>query len=147
LIRWLRVIATWTLVLAMIALGVVFGLFLMANNGWITVNVPPWLHDWFGDKPREVWLPVLIAGWLLTALLMAALIGGSFFYVWRRRQYEVLTKQLERELTRLRNLPFEQPAPMEDEPEVPSALAAQTMAQLQQLVADAESNDIDREMD
>jgi hypothetical protein len=128
----------------MIAIGVVCGLFLVANSGWVNVNVPPWLHGWFGSKPTEVWLPALIAGWLVAALLAAVLVGGSFYYVWRRRQYEVLTKQLERELTRLRNLPFEQPAPMEDEPEVPSAQAAHTMAQLQQLIAvesDAEESE------
>jgi hypothetical protein len=41
----------------------------------------------------------------------------SFFYLWRRRQYEVMINSLERELAHLRNLPFTQPAPLEDLPE------------------------------
>jgi len=49
------------------------------------------------------------------------------FYVWRRRQYESLIGRLERELANLRNLPFTNPAPLEDLPEVPNAQAARVM--------------------
>ncbi len=48
-------------------------------------------------------------------------------YVWRRRQYEALIGRLERELAKLRNLPFTEPAPLEDLPEVPSSTAARVM--------------------
>ena len=51
----------------------------------------------------------------------------SLFYVWRRRQYEALIGRLERELAKLRNLPFTEPAPLEDLPELPSASAARVM--------------------
>ena len=126
-IRWLRLIATATVILSMIGLGVVAGLFLVANGGWIPVAIPPWLTGLFNDRPHEVWLPALIAGWLTTAVLLGALVLWSMFYVWRRRQYESLVGRLERELAKLRNLPFTEPAPLEDLPEVPDEHAARVM--------------------
>jgi hypothetical protein len=129
-IRWLRLAATATIILSMIGLGVMSGLFLVANSGWIAVNIPPWLTGIFGDRPHEVWLPALIAGWLVSAIVLGALVLWSLFYVWRRRQYEALIGRLERELARLRNLPFTEPAPLEDLPEVPSLAAAKVMAAL-----------------
>jgi hypothetical protein len=130
-IRWLRLIATSTVVLSMIGLGVVAGLFLVANGGWIRVNIHPWLAGIFGSNQHEAWLPGLIAGWLLTAVLLAALVLWSMFYVWRRRQYESLIGKLERELAKLRNLPFTDPAPLEDLPaEAPNPQAAKVMAAL-----------------
>ena len=130
MIRWLRFIATATIILSMIGLGVVAGLFLVANSGWVPVSIPPWLTALFGDRPHEVWQPALIAGWLAAAVLLAALVLWSMFYVWRRRQYESLVSRLERELTKLRNLPFVEPAPLEDLPELPSAEAARVMREL-----------------
>jgi hypothetical protein len=129
-IRWLRLAATATAVITMISLGIVVGLFLVANSGWIAVNVPPWLGDVFGEHPREVWLPALIAGWLATVILLAAGLVWSMYYVWRRRQYEALIVRLERELARLRNLPFTDPAPLEDLPERPDPNAARVLAAL-----------------
>jgi len=128
--RWLRLIATATVILSMIGLGVVSGLFLVANSGWIPVNVPPWLGAMFGAEPREIWLPALIAGWLTTVILLAAGLVWSMYYVWRRRQYEALIGKLERELARLRNLPFTDPAPLEDIPERPNPAAARVLASL-----------------
>lgn len=130
MIRWLRIIATSTVILSMIGLGVVAGLFLVANSGWIAVKIPPWLAGLFGDRPHEVWLPALIAGWLASAVLLAAFLVWSMFYVWRRRQYESLINKLEKELARLRNLPFTEPAPLEDLPETPSEQAARIMSAL-----------------
>jgi hypothetical protein len=126
-LRWLRIAAIATVILSMIGLGVIAGLFLVANNGWIAVSIPPWLTGLFGDKPHEVWLPALIAGWLACGLMLASLVLWSMFYVWRRRQYESLVNRLERELAKLRNLPFVEPAPLEDLPEVPSTQAARVM--------------------
>ena len=127
MIRWLRLAATATIILSMIGLGVMAGLFLVANAGWISVKIHPWLTGLFGNKPHEVWLPGLIAGWLAAAIMVAALVLWSMFYVWRRRQYESLIGRLERELARLRNLPFTEPAPLEDLPETPSTQAARVM--------------------
>jgi hypothetical protein len=126
-IRWLRLAATATIILSMIGLGVLAGLFLVANAGWIPVKIHPWLTGLFGNRPHEVWLPALIAGWLAAAMMAAALVLWSMFYVWRRRQYESLVGRLERELARLRNLPFTEPAPLEDLPETPSTQAARVM--------------------
>ena len=130
MIRWLRLIATATIILSLIGLGVIAGLFLVSNSGWIPVKIHPWLEGMFGDRPHDVWLPALIGGWLATAILLATLVLWSMFYVWRRRQYESLINRLERELAKLRNLPFVEPAPLEDLPEVPSAQAAQVMRSL-----------------
>lgn len=138
MIRWLRLIATATVILSLIGLGVIAGLFLVANSGWVPVKIPPWLQGLFNDKPHDVWLPALIGGWLATAILLAALALWSMFYVWRRRQYESLIGRLERELAKLRNLPFEQPAPFEDLPETPSAQAARVMSALDDDGAEAQ---------
>jgi hypothetical protein len=126
-IRWLRFVAIATVILSLVGLGVMTGLFLVANAGWVPVTIHPWLIDLFGDRPREIWLPGLIAGWLASAALLGVLVLWSMFYVWRRRQYETLVNRLERELARLRNLPFTEPAPFEDLPETPSAQAARVM--------------------
>jgi len=129
-IRLVRIVASATVVLAMIGIGVVVGLFLVANSGWIAVEVPPWLVDLFGKRHMEVWLPGLIAGWLAVVLLTATLLVWLLYYVWRRRQYEALIGRLERELARLRNLPFVEPAPLEDLPERPDHHAARVIAAL-----------------
>jgi hypothetical protein len=126
-IRWLRFVATATVVLSMIGLGVVAGLFLVANGGWIPVTTPPWLTGVLGDRPHEIWLPALIAGWFASAVLLCGVVLTTLFAIWRRRQYESLVHRLERELARLRNLPFEEPAPLEDLPELPSTEAARVM--------------------
>ncbi len=128
MVRWMRVAAAAALVVSLVIVGVGIGLFLVANGGWIAVTVPPWLTGVFGNPSLELWLPALIAGWLLSVLSVAALLGWSMFYVWRRRQYESLIKRLERELTELRNLPFTAPAPLEDLPEEPDAEAAALLA-------------------
>ncbi|MEO7730245.1 MAG: hypothetical protein ABIY55_04685 [Kofleriaceae bacterium] len=127
MLRSLRLIATATIVLSMIGLGVVAGLFLVSNSGWIPVEIPPWLTGLFGDRLYEIRLPALIAGWMGAAVLLASLVLWAMFYIWRRRQYESLIGRLERELANLRNLPFTNPAPLEDLPEVPNAQAARVM--------------------
>ena len=111
----------------MIGLGVMAGLFLVANKGWIPISTPDWLTGLFGEKPHDVWLPGLIAGWLIAAILLATIVLWSMFYVWRRRAYEAYIGRLERELAKLRNLPFTEPAPLEDLPEVPNLQAARVM--------------------
>jgi hypothetical protein len=126
-IRWLRLVAVGTVILSMIGLGVMAGLFLVDNKGWIPIKTPDWLIGLFGKKPHDLWLPALIAGWLVAAILLLALLLWSLFYVWRRRQYESLINRLERELAKLRNLPFVEPAPLEDLPEQPSLAAARVM--------------------
>ena len=130
MIRWLRLVATATIILSMIGLGVMAGLFLVANKGWIPVTTPDWLTGLFGDKPHDIWLPGLIAGWLAASVLLATLVLWSMFYVWRRRAYETLIGRLERELAKLRNLPFTEPAPLEDLPVVPNLEAARVMRAL-----------------
>jgi hypothetical protein len=125
--RGLRLIATATMLLSMIGLGVIVGLFLVANSGWVPVTIHPWLTQLFGNRQYEIRLPALIAGWLASAVLLGGLVLTAMFSVWRRRQYETLVRRLERELADLRNLPFVEPAPLEDLPEAPSAHAARVM--------------------
>lgn len=114
MIRWIRTLALGALVLSLIGVGIFVGLFLVANSAWVPVETPPWLTGIFGDRQMEAWLPALLGGWLLSLLSVLILFGWSLFYVWRRRQYEALVKKLERELAGLRNLPFKNPAPLED---------------------------------
>jgi len=128
-VKWLRRGAV-AVAVGRIGLGVVAGLFLVANAGWVPVTIPPWLTGLFGDRPHEIWLPALIAGWIAGAAMLGGLVLWSMFYVWRRRQYETLINRLERELARLRNLPFIEPAPLEDLPEAPDARAARIMQAL-----------------
>lgn len=128
MIRWLRIVALGTVLALMVGLGVCIGLFLIANNGWVQINVPPWLTGLFGDPQMDVWRPALFAGWLFTVLALVAGFAWSMFYVWRRRQYESLIRRLERELAGLRNLPFTDPAPLEDLPETPDPGAARLLA-------------------
>ena len=130
MIRWLRLTATAIVILSLIGLGVILGLFLIANSGWVPVRTPPWLEGLFGSRPHEIWLPGLIAGWIASAFLLATIVLWSMFYVWRRRQYESLVGKLEKELARLRNLPFLEPAPLEDLPEPASEEAARVMSSL-----------------
>lgn len=138
MIRGLRLFAIATVILSMIGLGVVAGLFLVANGGWVPVAIPPWLTGLFGDRPHEVWLPALIAGWAAGVAMLGALVVWAMFYVWRRRQYETLIGRMESELARLRNLPFLEPAPLEDLPEAPDVRAAQIMQALDQAPDDAD---------
>jgi hypothetical protein len=136
-IRWLRFLATATVVLSMIGLGVVAGLFLVANDAWAPVITPPRLTGLLGKQVHEIWLPALIGGWFAGAVLLGALVLTTLFAIWRRRQYESLVDRLERELARLRNLPFDEPAPLEDLPEAPSAEAARVMHALDDADRDA----------
>lgn len=127
MLRWLRLATQALLVLCLLGLGIAVGLFLVANNRWASVDVPPWLNALFSQPELEVWIPVLLGGWLVGVLATVSLIVGSMYYVWRRRQYEALVAKLERELSRLRNLPFTDPAPLEDLPEGVDADAAAIM--------------------
>jgi len=127
MVRWVRLALAAAVFLAILGIGIVSGLFLVANAGWVPVAVPPWLAGIFGPAPAEMWLPGLLFGWLLCALLLATLLVWSMFYVWRRRQYEALIVRLERELADLRNLPFEDPAPLEDLPEEPDRDASEIL--------------------
>ena len=130
MVRWLRFAALGGLVLSLIVLGVGIGLFLVANGSWVPVTVPPWLTGIFGNPDIELWIPALIAGWLVSVLAVGVVVVWSMYYVWRRRQYEALVRKLERELTELRNFPFTNPAPLEDLPETPDEDAAEILRAL-----------------
>ncbi len=142
MIRWLRIAAKATVTLTFIALGMIVGLFLVANGSWVSVDVPPWLVDLAPERQLQIWLPLLIAGWLLATLALAALLLWSMYYLWRRRQYEGLITRLEKELIRLRNLPFVEPSPLEDLPESPDADAARVLVAIDRAFdADADGDD------
>ena len=142
MIRWLRIAAKATATLTFVALGIVVGLFLVANGSWIAVDVPPWLADLTPESRVQIWLPALIAGWLVAVLAIAVLLLWSMYYVWRRRQYEALVSRLERELARLRNLPLVEPSPLEDLPETPDAGAAKVLAAIDRAVDGEDEHDV-----
>lgn len=121
MIRWLRLASLGLVTLTLLVVGGGVGLFVVENESWVRVEVPPLLRGALGGEPFEVWLPALLGSWLVAALAVLALVAGSFYYVWRRRQYEALIRRVEGELTELRNLPFTHPAPLEDLPEAPDA--------------------------
>lgn len=127
MVRWVRLALVGALILAILGLGVVAGLFLVANDGWVEIAVPPRLDGLLGAEPFEIWLPAMLGGWILPALLAGALLVWSMYYVWRRRQYESLINDLEGELADLRNLPFTDPAPLEDLAELPDATAGELL--------------------
>jgi hypothetical protein len=130
MIRWMRITAIGLLLLAFIVVGAGVGLLLVENgsgkNAWVPIELHPWLRLVLGQS-REAWLPALLAGWLVAVLATGALLSWSMFYVWRRRQYERLIRKMERELISLRNLPFEAPAPFEDQRELPDPEARKVM--------------------
>lgn len=137
--RWIKVTAILLVTVAFIIVGVGVALFLIENDRWDRVELHPWLRTiGLGDTEWEVWVPVLIAGWFVAILVLGALFLWSVFYVWRRRQYESEIRRLQRELIKLRNLPFEDPAPFEDVAEEPDPEAAGLMLRLQR--ADAEES-------
>jgi len=142
MIRWLRIAAKATVTLTFIALGVIVGLFLVANASWVAVDVPPWLEDLAPEPRLQIWLPALIAGWLVSTLAIASLLLWSMYYLWRRRQYASLIRRRERELARLRNLPFVEPAPLEDLPEEPNAGAAKVLAAIDRAI-ECDDDDLD----
>ncbi len=127
--RWVRLAAVGALVVSLVAVGVGFALFYVANDTWVAVDVPPRLTGVLGKPEFDFSVPALIAGWLVSVLTLTTVVVGSMYYVWRRRQYESLISKLESELTELRNLPFKAPAPLEDLPEEPNPEAALLMAQ------------------
>mgnify|MGYP001545405172 CR=1 FL=1 len=128
MVRWVRLAAKGALSLSLLVVGGCVVLFAMANSAWVPLSVPPWLVGLFDDPKMEMWVPGLLAGWLVALLSLAFLLVWSLFYVRRRRQYESLIASLERELVDLRNLPFTSPAPLEDLPEQPDADAAKALA-------------------
>ena len=60
------------------------------------------------------------------------------------RRLEPELFRLERELTRLRNLPLTEPAPLEDLPETPDPAAARLLAGFDQAIGDEVIADEDR---
>ncbi len=137
MIRWLRAIVAVVLVLLLVAICAVVSLLLAANGGYVELHGHPWLgpilDPLLAGRALEVQMPALLAGWLIAIFASAGLAGFWLFYVWRRRQYERLIRRLERELVELRNLPFTDPAPLEDLPERPDQAAA---AELDDAMAD-----------
>jgi hypothetical protein len=138
MVRWVRLALVATLILALLGLGVIAGLFLVVNGGWIEVAVPPWLSGLFGSAPIEVWLPALLGGWILSALLSGLVLIWSMHHVWRRRQVEALIGQLEGELADLRNMALDDPAPLEDLPERPDPDAGELLERVSREIAPEE---------
>lgn len=140
--RWLRfaLIGAFALVLGLLLVAAV--LLVTENDRWEAVELHPWIEAVLGAQPVEVWLPLIMAGWLAAVLFGGAVVIGVMLFVWRRRQYESLITRLERELVELRNLPFTDPAPFDDLPEQPAAPALRRLA-----AARAESASLERVKD
>jgi uncharacterized membrane protein YciS (DUF1049 family) len=122
--RGLRIAVTSFVVVLLVALGAVVGLFLVQNAQWVVLRAP-WLRFRLDD-------PFLVAEYEtpLYAVMAAAFVVGFalavllFIPFWLRRSVERgrerrFVRGLEEELTDLRNLPVDHPAPLEDEPDQP----------------------------
>lgn len=140
--RWIKNAAIFLVTVAFIIVGVGIALFLIENDRWERVDLHPWLRQiGLGDAEWEVWVPLLVAGWFVATLILGILFLWSVFYVWRRRRYESEIRRLQRELIKLRNLPFEDPAPFEDVVEMPDPTAASLMLRLGRATGDDATGD------
>ncbi|WP_428264529.1 hypothetical protein [Haliangium sp.] len=123
MIRWFRAVLLSAAALVALAAGSLVGLLLVANSGYVEVKIHSWLRPavdpLLAYRAVEVQMPVLLAGWLIAVLALTALVVCGMLYLWRWRQYEGLIERLEHELVTLRNLPLNEPAPLEDLPEQP----------------------------
>ena len=121
-LRLLILAATLLLVLGVFWLIFYFG---MRNSHWVAVRVPAVHWSWENPLPVEeyeaqLWLVMLVAfgvGILLTMLLLV--IPGWIRRGVERRRERRFISSLEGELSDLRNLPVNEPAPLEDLAEEP----------------------------
>jgi len=130
--RGLRIALTSFVVVLLVGLGAVVGLFLVQNAQWVVLRAP-WLRfrldDPFLVAEYETPLYAVMAAAFVVGFVLAVLL---FIPFWLRRSVERgrerrFIRGLEGELTDLRNLPVDHPAPLEDEPDAPrepSAAAA-----------------------
>lgn len=148
MMRWVRVAGAVAVLLVLLAAGAVAGLLLVANRGYVTIEVHAWLQPLaervLGPREVEVQLPALLVGWLVAILAAALLAMGAALHLWRRRQHERLIARLERELVELRNLPFTAPAPLEDLPEHPDAGTARALGAAMSELTAGEAGEADR---
>jgi len=116
--RVLRIVLWVVLGAALILVGVEVGVFIRMNDGWVTLRwpLPQATANVVGhvDYESPVW--VLALGWILAAVLVAAVVLWLPAYLTRRRHAMAEIKRLTRENADLRNLPIHSPAPLEDLP-------------------------------
>jgi hypothetical protein len=121
--RALRIALWVSLALGLILVGVGVGVFLHLNDGWVTLRwpLPQASPSFVGhvDYESPVW--VLALGWVIAAVIAAALLLWFPVYLTRRRHLLGEVKRLTRENVELRNLPITAPAPLEDLPSAPAA--------------------------
>jgi len=120
--RGLKAILVSVLILLLVSLGATLGYFLIQNGSWVIVRFPTAQVDL--EQPLslveyETPLAVVMAVSMGVGFLLAVVI---FFPSWIRRVWERSRERrfitgLEDELTDLRNLPVNSPAPLEDLPD------------------------------
>lgn len=120
--RGLKAILISVVILILVSLGATLGYFLLQNGSWVVVRFPTAQADL--EQPLslveyETPLAVVMAVSMGVGFLLAVVL---FFPSWIRRVWERSRERrfitgLEDELTDLRNLPVNSPAPLEDLPD------------------------------
>lgn len=127
--RGLRIALTSFIVVLLVGVGAVVALFLVQNAQWVVLRAP-WLRfrldDPFLVAEYETPLYMVMAAAFVVGFALAVLLFVPF---WLRRSVERgrerrFIRGLEGELTDLRNLPLDHPAPLEDEPDAPREASA-----------------------
>jgi UPF0716 family protein affecting phage T7 exclusion len=116
-------LALWlVLILLLLLAGATLGYFLVQNASWVVVRFPT------VQLSREDPFPVVeyesSLAWVMAAAMLAGFVLGVLLFmpswlrrVWERHRERRFITSLEGELTELRNLPVERPAPLEDLPD------------------------------
>lgn len=120
--RGIKAILISAVILILVSLGATLGYFLIQNGSWVVVRFPTAQADL--EQPLslveyETPLAVVMAVSMAVGFLLAVVL---FFPSWIRRVWERSRERrfisgLEDELTDLRNLPVNSPAPLEDLPD------------------------------
>jgi UPF0716 family protein affecting phage T7 exclusion len=137
--RSLKVGLWMVLILLLLLVGATLGYFLVQNASWVVVRFPTVQVD------RENPFPVVEyespLAWVMAAAMLAGFVLGVLLFlpswlrrVWERHRERRFITSLEGELTELRNLPVERPAPLED---LPDEKAPARMSEEEELDEDA----------
>jgi len=120
--RLVKTLSVSVLVLLLLFFGGTLTYFLAQNSEWVVVRYPTVQLDWSDPLPTvEYESPLALV--MAISIVMGFVIAVVLFFpswfrrAWERRRERRFINSLEGELTDLRNLPVDHPAPLEDLPE------------------------------
>jgi len=120
----LKALVLTVLILLLVVLSGTLGYFMVLNAQWVVVRypmIPTSLHDPVPLLEYETPLAAVMAVAFVLGFLLAALFFAPSWLkrAWERRQEHRFITNLEGELSDLRNMPVNDPAPLEDIDEEP----------------------------